>query len=823
MSFPSSPVNGQLATLNGISYVYAAATNSWTRSQFTNVTFGGNATILTNTISTSTATGALVVAGGAGVAGALYIANTGDVSANIGAFRAFANANAASQQNQITGANTNIQTTSANLGAFQTYANTKIGTNTNSNLVVVATTTSTSTTTGALVVSGGVGIGGNLSVGGTISANVSGNIRAPIGSITSPSYSFDISPNTGMYLSSSFDFLRFVRQGVDAFIINTSGPFSLRPHQFVDGSAQFPSVASGSWASTGIYFPSAGNVSISSTGSTVAAAFTATNTQIFSRLTVANSTASTSTTTGALVVSGGVGVAGNIELGTNLDLTGTGARITGDFSNATIANRVAFQTSTTDGATTIMALPNGVGINSQLLLRSSSSATNDSFGQVVLSGGTEFRIASGASGTGTNLPMTFHTGGSERVKIDQTAGNVVIVPTTTSTSTTTGALVVGGGAGIGGALNVGGNISLSGTSRRFVANMSSTTQSERFAFQTSALNDNTNIIGIPNGTSVQTTWQAFGNSDPNNAHRIFFGTTNTTDTRIVSDAVGTANVRPMVFVVGATEVLRLDTNARCILGANSTVGASTAALQVVQSGSAGVSIASSTVPLSTGSFSGIDGWANDGAAYFAGATINFRAAENWSATNHGSLIQFRTTPAGAGGTLTERVRIESTGNVVVTGGWIIPSGNVSQNIGSPTAWWNLVYGRSIQAQYADLAENYISDTDYPPGTVVVFGGEQEVTTTTTSHDTRVAGVVSTDPAYLMNAVQGNCAVALTGRVPCLVQGPVKKGTVLVTAPTPGIARALIVSMYSPGCVIGKSLETIIDSSTRLIEVAVGRF
>ena len=96
---------------------------------FGNVQFGS--LLLSNTTpSSSTTTGALVVRGGVGVAGSLFINNTGDVSAN--------------------------------LGAFQTYANTKIGTNTNSNLVVVATTASTSTTTGALVVAGGAGLAGAI-------------------------------------------------------------------------------------------------------------------------------------------------------------------------------------------------------------------------------------------------------------------------------------------------------------------------------------------------------------------------------------------------------------------------------------------------------------------------------------------------------------------------------------------------------------------------------------------------------------------------------------------------------------------------------------
>jgi hypothetical protein len=91
------------------------------------------------------------------------------VNANIGAYQTYANANIAAIQANIgsfyTYSNANIAAIQANIGSFYTYANTKIGTNTNSNLVVLATTTSTSTTTGALVVGGGAGVAGNLYVG----------------------------------------------------------------------------------------------------------------------------------------------------------------------------------------------------------------------------------------------------------------------------------------------------------------------------------------------------------------------------------------------------------------------------------------------------------------------------------------------------------------------------------------------------------------------------------------------------------------------------------------------------------------------------------
>lgn len=163
------------------------------------------------------------------------------------------------------------------------------------------------------------------------------------------------------------------------------------------------------------------------------------------------------------------------------------------------------------------------------------------------------------------------------------------------------------------------------------------------------------------------------------------------------------------------------------------------------------------------------------------------------------------------------------GTTTITGN-LVPSANLTYNLGSTANWFNTFYGVSVQAQYADLAENYAADSVYPAGTVLVFGGSHEITISSTSYDTRIAGVVSSNPAYLMNAnAQNYTAVALTGRVPCQVVGPVAKGTVLTTSDIPGVAMALDPAHFQPGCVVGKSLENITENSIRTIEVAVGRF
>jgi len=129
-------------------------------------------------------------------------------------------------------------------------------------------------------------------------------------------------------------------------------------------------------------------------------------------------------------------------------------------------------------------------------------------------------------------------------------------------------------------------------------------------------------------------------------------------------------------------------------------------------------------------------------------------------------------------------------------------------------------GKATSANYADLAENYQADFAYEPGTVLEFGGAYEVTIA--QDETRkVAGVVSTNPAHLMNTeLQGEnvVALALQGRVPCKVRGKISKGD-LMTSAGGGYARPT----HDPkiGTIIGKALEDF-DGVEGVIEVVVGR-
>ncbi len=113
----------------------------------------------------------------------------------------------------------------------------------------------------------------------------------------------------------------------------------------------------------------------------------------------------------------------------NLTFTGTGNRIRGDFSNATVASRVMFQTSTANSSTSIYIIPNGTGTTSQFVAVNNSDPTNASVLQL-LAQSTDIQLRSGLTGSGTYLPMTFYTGGSEAMRID-TSRNVLIGGTQT--------------------------------------------------------------------------------------------------------------------------------------------------------------------------------------------------------------------------------------------------------------------------------------------------------------------------------------------------------------------------------------------------------
>ena len=174
----------------------------------------------------------------------------------------------------------------------------------------------------------------------------------------------------------------------------------------------------------------------------------------------------------------------------------------------------------------------------------------------------------------------------------------------------------------------------------------------------------------------------------------------------------------------------------------------------------------------------------------------------------------------------------------ITGGTITGSGTISVDLsdtetftstntaskavvrdGSGNFAAGTITATATQAQYADLAEKYETDAEYEPGTVVMIGGDKEATACDQEGTHKVLGVISTDPAYMMNSEAEGQYVALTGRVPCKVVGKVEKGDIMVASEESGCAA--VNNEARPGTILGKALgEWPEGEGTGIIEVLV---
>ena len=205
-------------------------------------------------------------------------------------------------------------------------------------------------------------------------------------------------------------------------------------------------------------------------------------------------------------------------------------------------------------------------------------------------------------------------------------------------------------------------------------------------------------------------------------------------------------------------------------------------------------------------------------SYLTGSNFNGSAATTWAVdattTNTASKVVARDASGNfAAGAITA-------GSIVTP---TLTSGG-STTAGTVTGDWTLTAGSTWQATYADLAEYYQADLAYTPGTVVMFGGDHEVTIANVEGTRKVAGVVSTDPAFTMNAGikedENVVCVALAGRVPVKVIGRVEKGDMLVTSNVPGFA--IVSDDPKLGSVIGKAVTTKSTDGEGEVEVVVGR-
>jgi hypothetical protein len=428
----------------------------------------------------------------------------------------------------------------------------------------------------------------------------------------------------------------------------------------------------------------------------------------FGQLMLSNTTSTTSSTTGALIVKGGAGVAGNVHIAGNLVTANTGTVSTG---NITVR---------------------GFHVGNM----------NFSGADTIYINGSPVVTSAGAFNGGTvGLATTFQSA-------------------TASTSKTTGAVIVTGGMGVSGNTFVS-DIHAVGNNAAFRGNLIGTLKT----------NAQPSVTSVGTLTSLVTSgiFTSGGNVMPSVTNTHWLGDKNTA--RWAQVHAGTLDVTTIV-ITGAGGV------------------------------GVGGDVRSDKVYVDSGVF-----WSGNSAPFASvgGADTQVQFNDSGSLGGDADLTYNKTTNilTTTGNVNANHLNATTSlqSNVVnaVTGTF---SGNVSASYFTGTA---------TEALYADLAEKYITDQDYYPGTVVVVGGTAEVTAS--SEGERAIGVISTAPAFLMNKDADGQAVALKGRVPCRVVGAVAKGDELVPANN-GCAKA------GDGKVFGVALETSTDTDERVIEIVV---
>jgi hypothetical protein len=520
-----------------------------------------------------------------------------------------------------------------------------------------------------------------------------------------------------------------------------------------------------------------------------------------------------------------VSVAGNSNI---ITVTGTGANITGTANvtgNANVGNLGT--------ATAIITTGNITTINSGLVQNGNSNVTITTNGNVTINavGGERFRLTS----TGANITGTANISGDANVGNLGTSGNI------TASGNISGLELISTNASgdEGGEIKLtkppngtlGGGVTIDAYQNRLrIFEQGGSARGAYIDLSACAGSAGTNLLA-GGGGAFTTSASAPASADVGDFWY-------ETDTDILYIYINDGESNFWLDIVTFPSELA-NGNSNIMINANSNITVSAAG--------------NSNVFTVTGTGANITGTANiTGNSNLSNLTTSGRIVVAYDGTadagtvNNSAMIEIQDT----GATATPSISFHrpaafatkitlNTDNFLYFGGWsaaqggqtlvagnILPGANTTYSLGSTTLRYANVFGVSSSALYADLAEKYWADDNYSAGTVVIFGGTQEITTTSISHDTRVAGVISTNPAYLMNDTNLEgiwLPVALTGRVPTQVRGPINKGDLVVASQQPGIAMKIDQHLYNPGCIIGKSLEVIDDDSINIIEVVIGRF
>ena len=638
------------------------------------------------------------------------------------------------------------------------YGNTQFGSQFLSN-----TTTSTSTTTGALIVAGGAGIAGNLNAGGGVYTN---NIVATTANITSATIG-TVAGNLSIDGSLS----------VGGFPV-------LTPASFPNGY----NVYGQSYSGNIIVAPLLGSLNLSSNVST-----------------------------GGIVVTGagGIGVGGNINAGGSIN---AGGNISAPAVNGSLYGTLYGIIST--AYTNQPIFTNGLisGFNSGNITVGVLTATNiTATGNVVLQ----------QAGTGLWVTSNINAGGY--------LGSVYGAQPNITQVGTLGTLNVSGNAIIG-------NI-ITGTISGTLSGGATTALTVTSAAQSAITSVGTlTSLTVTGNTVVNSTLYSQGVYD--NGSRVVSVSSGPGNLSITNGNITLPTIGPGIAIAGNTGYVPvITTDAYGRITSLSNVAIAAVSTTITLNGTSGTGTIAGGSTLSFASTNGVTiavgtSYANistpqdirtSASPSFVSITANVTGNLTGNVTGNltgnvtGNVVA-TTLSGNVTGTILTAAQPNITSLGIVTGltvsGAVVPNANASVTLGSTSAWWSSVYGTAVHAQYADLAEMYTSDADYEPGTVLVFGGDAEVTTSTTFADASVAGAVSTNPAYLMNAETTGVAVALRGRVPVKVIGSVRKGDLLVTGNIAGCAASVGKNKDFGVAVFAKAIESSSDTGIKIIQAVI---
>lgn len=326
------------------------------------------------------------------------------------------------------------------------------------------------------------------------------------------------------------------------------------------------------------------------------------------------------------------------------------------------------------------------------------------------------------------------------------------------------------------------------------------------------------------GAAIQTSAEAYADSDT------VLMTAAAIDDRITSYGYSTTTgtVTSVSGGNGLTGTVTASGSLEVGAGPGITVNADNVALTsgIITTGAKTYGTASSIPSITVDTYGRVTAISNTSISITASQVSDFTTAANTAIDNrivggNGLTYASGTLAVGAGSYIT--VAADTVGVDATTAA---TASKVVARDGAGNVYANVFVGVSTSARYADLAENYLADAEYAPGTVLVFGGSAEVTACVNHESTKVAGVVTTNPAHVMNSdlTGPNVAcIALRGRVPVLVKGVARKGDVLVTAGEGKVGYA-VASMdprnVPAAAIVGKVISDKLDPGLGTVEALI---